>query len=112
MRDLIWFSEAQMLRIEPHFPLSHSVPRVDDRRIISGVIFVVRYGLRWRNAPVEYDPGQGDLQLVHPLEPHGCVQQDLRGLGCEGRQAGSVDCRRDPPSGLIPTFGARDGRRR
>ncbi|RWO22462.1 MAG: hypothetical protein EOS10_34970 [Mesorhizobium sp.] len=35
MSDLIWLSEAQMRRIEPYFPLSHGVPRVDDRRIIS-----------------------------------------------------------------------------
>ena len=48
MSDLIWLSKAQMRRIEPHFPLSHGVPRVDDRRIISGIIFVIRNGLRWR----------------------------------------------------------------
>jgi len=51
MSDLIWLSEAQMRRIERHFPLSHGVPRVDDRRIISGIIFVIRNGLRWRDAP-------------------------------------------------------------
>ncbi|MBA17756.1 MAG: IS5/IS1182 family transposase [Sphingomonas sp.] len=56
MSDLIWLSEAQMRRIEPHFPLSHGVPRVDDRRIISGIIFVIRNGLRWRDAPAEYGP--------------------------------------------------------
>lgn len=33
MRDLIWLSQAQMRLIEPYFPLSHGVPRVDDRRI-------------------------------------------------------------------------------
>src|SRR6201999_809000 len=56
MRDLIWLWEAQMRRIEPHFLLSHGVPRVDDRRIISGIIFVIRNGLRWRDAPAEYGP--------------------------------------------------------
>jgi putative transposase len=56
MSDLIWLSEAQMRRIEPYFPLSHGVPRVDDRRIISGIIFVIRNGLRWRDAPVAYGP--------------------------------------------------------
>jgi len=53
MSDLIWLSEAQMRRIEPYFPLSHGVPRVDDRRIVSGIIFVIRNGLRWRDAPRE-----------------------------------------------------------
>ena len=56
MSDLIWLTEAQMHRIEPYFPLSHVVPGVDDRRIISGVIFVIRNGLRWRDDPAEYGP--------------------------------------------------------
>lgn len=56
MSDLIWLSEAQMRRIEPYFPLSHGVPRVDDRRVLSGIIFVIRNGLRWRDAPREYGP--------------------------------------------------------
>lgn len=56
MSDLMLLSEAQMRRIEPYFPLSHGVPRVDDRRIVSGIIFVLRNGLRWRDAPTEYGP--------------------------------------------------------
>ena len=56
MSDLIWLSEAQMRRIEPYFPLSHGVPRVDDRRVLSGIIFVIRSGLRWRDAPRDYGP--------------------------------------------------------
>tara|TARA_R110002124_G_scaffold166517_1_gene333820 strand:- start:167 stop:313 length:147 start_codon:yes stop_codon:yes gene_type:complete len=39
MSDLIWLAEAQMRKIESYFPLSHGVPRVDNRRIISGIIF-------------------------------------------------------------------------
>jgi putative transposase len=56
MRDLFWLSQAQMRRIRPYFPLSHGVPRVDDRRVISGIVFVIRNGLRWRDAPKEYGP--------------------------------------------------------
>ena len=56
MSDLIWLSVRQMRRIEPYFPLSHGVPRVDDRRVLSGIIFVIRNGLRWRDAPKEYGP--------------------------------------------------------
>ncbi|WP_425516240.1 transposase [Rhizobium ruizarguesonis] len=48
--SLLLLSEAQIRRIEPYFPLSHRVPRVDDRRILSGIIFVLRNGLRWRDA--------------------------------------------------------------
>ena len=56
MSNLFWLSEAQMRRIEPYFPLSHGVPRVDDRRVLSGIIFVIRNGLRWRDAPKDYGP--------------------------------------------------------
>jgi putative transposase len=56
MSDLFWLSKAQMRRIEPYFPLSHGIPRVDDRRVISGIIFVIRNGLRWRDAPRDYGP--------------------------------------------------------
>ena len=56
MSDLCRLSEAQMRRIEPYFPLSHGVPRVDDRRIVSGIIFVIRNTPRWRDAPAEYGP--------------------------------------------------------
>ena len=45
-----------MRRIRPYFPLSHAVPKVDDRRVISGIIFVIRNDLRWRDAPKEYGP--------------------------------------------------------
>ena len=56
MSDLMLLSEAQMRRIEPFFPLSHGVPRVDDRLVLSGIIFVLRNGLRWRDVPREYGP--------------------------------------------------------
>ncbi len=56
MKDLFWLTERQVARIEPYFPLSHGVPRVDDRRVLSGIIHVIRNGLRWRDAPAEYGP--------------------------------------------------------
>ena len=99
MSDLIWLSEGQMRRIEPYFPLSHGVPRVDDRRIVSGIIFVIRNGLRWRDAPQEYGPHKTIYNRFHPLEPAGRVQPHLRGAGGEGRQARPVDDRCHPPQG-------------
>ena len=54
MDNLFMLSAAQMRRIERYFPRSHGVPRVDDRRVISGIIFVLKSGLRWRDAPSAY----------------------------------------------------------
>lgn len=56
MSDVILLSPAQMRRIAPYFPLSQGIARVDDRKIISGIIFVIRNGLRWRDAPKDYGP--------------------------------------------------------
>lgn len=58
MSNLFWLSEAQMSRLQPFFPKSHGKPRVDDRRVLSGIIFVSRNGLRWRDAPKEYGPAK------------------------------------------------------
>jgi transposase len=43
-------------RIKPFFPVSHGIPRVADRRVVSGIVFVIRNGLRWRDAPPAYGP--------------------------------------------------------
>src|SRR5918998_2755236 len=56
MGDLFLLSERQMARISPYFPLAHGVPRVDDRRVVSGIVYVIRNGLQWKDAPREYGP--------------------------------------------------------
>ena len=56
MSDLLMLTPEHMRRIEPFFPRSHGVPRVDDRRVLSGILFVIRNGLRWRDAPAAYGP--------------------------------------------------------
>ena len=56
MRDLYWLSDTQLAKLEPFFPKSHGKPRVDDRRVLSGIIFINRNGLRWCDAPEEYGP--------------------------------------------------------
>ncbi len=44
MSDLFWLSDAQMARLESFFPKFHGKPRVDDRRVLSGIIFINRNG--------------------------------------------------------------------
>lgn len=56
MSNLFWLTEAQMDRLRPFFPKSHGRPRVDDRRVLSGIIFINRNGLRWCDAPAAYGP--------------------------------------------------------
>ena len=54
--ELFLLSKAHMARISPHFPLAHGVPRVNDRRVVSGIIYVIRNGLQWKDAPGRYGP--------------------------------------------------------
>lgn len=56
MRDLFLLTKTQMALISPCFPRSHGVPRVDDRRVVSGIVYVIRNGLQWKNAPKAYGP--------------------------------------------------------
>ncbi|WP_144277379.1 IS5 family transposase [Mailhella massiliensis] len=56
MRTLFYLSESQLERIKPFFPRSHGAPRVDDRRVVSGIIYVIKHGLQWKDAPDEYGP--------------------------------------------------------
>jgi len=56
MRDLFWLTKEQLALIAPFFPLARGGPRVDDRRVVSGIILVIENGLRWRDAPSEYGP--------------------------------------------------------
>ena len=56
MSDVFLLNERQMARLTPFFPLSHGVPRVDDRRVISGIIYVIKHGLQWKDAPKAYGP--------------------------------------------------------
>jgi len=50
------------------FPKSHGKPRVDDRRVLSGIIFVNRNGLRWRDAPRDYGPHKTLYNLWSTME--------------------------------------------
>ncbi|NRB03611.1 MAG: IS5 family transposase [Rhodobacteraceae bacterium] len=56
MCDLIWLTDAQLVRFEPFLPKSHGEPGFNDRRVLSEIIFIIRNGFRWCNAPTECGP--------------------------------------------------------
>ena len=56
MSDVFLLTTQQLNRIKPYLPVPHGIPRVDDRRVISGIIYVIKNGLRWKDAPREYGP--------------------------------------------------------
>ncbi len=59
MRDLFWLSEEARAKLEPHLPKNQpGKPRVDDRRVISGILHILKTGGRWRDVPKEYGPAK------------------------------------------------------
>jgi transposase len=83
MSDLFWLSDAQMSRLEPYFPKSHGKPRVDDRRVLSGIIFINRNGLRWRDAPREYGPHKTLCNRWKRWSDKGVFARIMAGLAAE-----------------------------
>src|SRR5437588_2953090 len=56
-RNLFWLNEEQWKRIERHLPTDvRGVERVDDRRVIRGIVHVLKSGCRWCDCPPEYGP--------------------------------------------------------
>ena len=55
--NLYWLSDEQWARIEPLLPRDvRGKARVDDRRVISGILHVLKSGCRWKDCSPEYDP--------------------------------------------------------
>lgn len=56
MSHLFWLTVDQVERVKPFFPKERGVGRVDDRKVLSGIIYVIKNGLKWVDAPTEYGP--------------------------------------------------------
>jgi transposase len=57
MKNLYWLDDAAWARLRPLLPHGRrGARRVDDHRVISGIIHMLRSGARWRDCPVEYGP--------------------------------------------------------
>jgi transposase len=57
MTRLYWLSDEEWRRIQPLLPQKRrGAHRVDDRRVISGIMHMLRSGARWRDCPSQYGP--------------------------------------------------------
>ena len=90
MSNLFWLTDGQMARLRPFFPRSHGKPRVDDRRVLSGIIFINRNGLRWRDAPREYGPPKTLCNRWKRWGDMGVFARMMEGLAAEGSQQKTV----------------------
>lgn len=56
-KSLFWLSDEAFAVIAPHLPRNQpGARRVDDRRVISGIVHMLRSGGRWRDCPAAYGP--------------------------------------------------------
>jgi transposase len=101
MADLFWRSDESWAAIEPHLPHGKpGKPRVDDRRVISGILHVLKTGCRWRDVPSDYGAGDHRLQSLPSLGPARHLAARVRNDG------GSRTCARRALAGLKPCEGA------
>ncbi|WHP68262.1 IS5 family transposase [Phaeobacter inhibens] len=83
MSNLFWLTDEQMVRLRPYFPKSYGKPRVDDRRVLSGIIFINRNGLRWSDAPREYGPPKTLYNRWKRWSDKGVFARIMEGLASE-----------------------------
>ncbi len=56
MTRQLWLTHEQVERLKPHRPKARGMPRVEDRRVLSGILHILRNGLRWPDAPPVHGP--------------------------------------------------------
>ena len=87
-RNLFWLSDDQWRQIEPHLPTDiRGKDRVDDRRVISGILHVVKSGCRWCDCPPEYGPPPTIYNRFVRWAERGVWERLFRELAARGRSA-------------------------
>jgi len=83
MSDLNWLTDEQMAKLAPYIPKSHGKPRVDEKRVLSGIIFINRNGSRWHDATSEYGPHETLYSRWKRWSEKGIFAQIMAGLAAE-----------------------------
>ena len=94
MSNLFWLSDEAWKRIEPHLPKGKpGKPRVDDRRVISGILHTLKVGSRWRDVPPAYGPPTTIYNRYNRWSRRGVWQQIFAKLAATGpvREELSID---------------------
>ena len=87
-RNLFWLSDEQWTRIERHLPTDvRGKERVDYRRVISGIVHVLRSGCRWCDCPPEYGPPTTIYNRFVRWARRGVWENLFRELAGNGRSA-------------------------
>jgi len=84
--NLFWLSDEQWRQIEPYLPTDvRGKERVDDRRVISGILHVIKSGCRWSDCPPEYGPPTTIYNRFVRWAERGVWERLFRELAARGR---------------------------
>ncbi|EYR78223.1 transposase [Shinella sp. DD12] len=76
MSNLFWLNDRQWAVIEPLLPKNRpGARRVDDRRVLSGIVHVLRVGCRWQDCPAAYGPPTTIYNRFHRWAGRGLWQK-------------------------------------
>jgi transposase len=82
MADLFWLSDEQWAVLQPFMPQNQpGARRVDDRRVISGIVHVLKSGGRWRGLPGGLWPAHDHLQPLQQMVPARLLARHAPGPG-------------------------------
>jgi transposase len=81
LTNLFWLSDEAWAAIDPHLPKNQpGARRVDDRRVISGIIHVLKIGCRWKDCPSAYGPSTTIYNRFNRWSRRGHWQKILQAL--------------------------------
>ena len=81
MANEFWLSDPQWAAIEPLLPRNRpGARRVDDRRVISGIVHVLKVGCRWQDCPALYGPPTTIYNRFHRWARRGLWQRLFEAL--------------------------------
>lgn len=84
--NLYWLSDEQWRQIEPLLPTDvRGKERQDDRRVISGILHVLKSGCRWSDCPPEYGPRTTVYNRFARWARRGVWESLFRNLAARGR---------------------------
>ena len=84
--DLPWLSNKQMKKLRRFFPTPRGKPRVDDQRVLSGIIFVQMTGCRWRDAPAIYGSHKTLYTRWRRWSQKGWFEETMRKMGRQSKK--------------------------
>jgi transposase len=94
-KHLYWLDDRAWAKIEPLLPRGRrGAHRVDDRRVISGIIHMLKTGARWRDCPAAYGPYTTIYNRYHRWSQQGvwfAIFEALTGQSGVWGGAGAID---------------------